>query len=51
MLANGTNECSCKKTNCERHGKCEECIGHHKNSSRYPKPYCMQNHRKPQKQD
>lgn len=24
-------ECPCKKKNCERHGKCDECREHHAN--------------------
>ncbi len=38
MLENGLEKCTCKRTKCERHGKCAECIAHHKNS-RYP-PQC-----------
>jgi hypothetical protein len=31
-------ECSCKKKNCIRHGKCEDCIKYHKTTRR--EPYC-----------
>jgi hypothetical protein len=34
-----TNECPCKRKNCERHGKCEECMEHHKTHKR--EPYCV----------
>jgi hypothetical protein len=32
--------CICKKKECERFGKCEECIAHHTANKKYP-PYCM----------
>ena len=38
MPENQLEKCACKRTNCERHGKCAECIAHHQNS-RYP-PQC-----------
>ena len=41
MLENGKNICTCKKTKCERHGKCKECIEYHNNSKRLP--YCKRN--------
>jgi uncharacterized protein with FMN-binding domain len=31
--------CNCKKKNCPRHGKCEECIAYHKTAKR--EPYCL----------
>lgn len=36
MLENGLEICSCKRTKCPRHGKCDECIEYHKNNKRYP---------------
>jgi hypothetical protein len=45
MLENGLEICSCKRTKCPRHGKCDECIEYHKNNKRYP-PYCMRKSRK-----
>jgi hypothetical protein len=39
VLENGLEQCNCKKKNCERHGKCKECIEYHTNNSRYL-PYC-----------
>lgn len=38
MLENGSDKCTCRKKSCERHGKCAECIEHHK-TSKY-EPYC-----------
>lgn len=40
LLYNGTDKCNCAKKNCERHGKCDECIAKHSTSKRYPEPYC-----------
>lgn len=40
MLENGSDICNCKKTNCVRHSNCAECIEHHKESKRFPIPYC-----------
>lgn len=40
MLENGLEICNCKKKNCVRYGKCEECLEHHKNSKSLPLPYC-----------
>ena len=40
MLENGSNICNCKRKKCERHGKCSECIEHHKGYKRLPLPYC-----------
>ncbi len=37
-LENGLLSCNCPKKKCVRHGRCAECIEHHK-SSRRP-PYC-----------
>ena len=37
-------ECNCKKKNCIRHGKCEECIEFHKTSKR--EPYCIRKSKK-----
>lgn len=39
MLENGLEVCNCKKKNCARHGKCAECLEHHKNNKKHP-PYC-----------
>jgi hypothetical protein len=39
MLENGQEKCNCKKKNCERHGKCDECMAYHLANKRYP-PYC-----------
>jgi hypothetical protein len=38
ILENGLDTCTCKRVNCERHGKCEACIEHHK-TKRY-EPFC-----------
>jgi 2,3-bisphosphoglycerate-dependent phosphoglycerate mutase len=40
-LANGLEKCSCVRVRCERYGKCDECIEHHKTHKRYPLPYCQ----------
>ena len=40
LLVNGLEKCSCVRVRCERYGKCEECINHHKTHKRYPLPYC-----------
>lgn len=40
MVENGSDKCSCKRTKCERFGKCNECIDHHRQYKRYPLPYC-----------
>jgi len=37
--------CSCKHKHCPRHGKCEECIEHHRLKKRYP-PFCMRSGRR-----
>ncbi|MGI6152161.1 MAG: hypothetical protein ACOYIR_09490 [Christensenellales bacterium] len=39
MLQDGMTSCPCKRTKCKRHGKCAECIAHHRNSP-YP-PQCQ----------
>lgn len=39
------NNCICVHVKCERHGKCEECITHHKEKKKYV-PYCMRKNRK-----
>lgn len=39
MLENGLEACTCKRTRCERFGKCEECVRHHEEHSKHP-PYC-----------
>jgi len=33
------SECTCKIKDCPRHGKCGECIEHHRLNKRHP-PYC-----------
>jgi len=40
MLVNDLKVCPCKKKDCERFGKCEECINHHNMHKKYA-PYCM----------
>lgn len=41
MMAEKTPiHCSCRWTKCKRHGKCEECIDHHKKHAKHPLPYC-----------
>ena len=40
MLESGTDQCPCVRKKCERFGKCEECIAHHKTHKKYPLPYC-----------
>ena len=37
----GTEQCPCVRKKCERYGKCEECIEHHKTHKKYPLPYCQ----------
>lgn len=39
MRVKEANECPCRKKSCIRHGKCEECIEHHKTSKW--EPYCI----------
>ncbi|MGX8710829.1 hypothetical protein [Clostridium sp. KNHs216] len=39
LLENGTDTCSCPRINCERHGKCAECLEHHQSHKKHP-PYC-----------
>lgn len=34
-------KCPCKWVKCKRHGKCDECIAHHKKSEKYPLPFCF----------
>ena len=41
MLVSGTEQCPCVIKKCERFGKCEECIEHHKTHKKYPTPYCI----------
>ncbi len=36
MLENGMDVCNCPKTDCERFGKCEECIAHHAAKGKLP---------------
>ena len=48
LLYNGTDKCNCVKKNCERHGKCDECIAKHSTSKRYPVPYCKRPGHDPQ---
>lgn len=36
MLHNGLEECNCKRTKCERFGKCDECLAHHKEKGKPP---------------
>jgi hypothetical protein len=44
MLKNGLDNCTCKKKDCERFGKCEECIAYHIAFKKY-EPYCMRKRR------
>ena len=39
----GCNEenCTCPKTECERHGKCCECINHHRKIPLNPVVFCL----------
>ena len=39
MICANVNECSCPKTDCERHKKCCECVKSHK--ERGYLPYCL----------
>lgn len=32
--------CPCKRTKCERHGNCSECMLHHRNSNKQPLTAC-----------
>ena len=32
-------ECKCPRTECPRHGRCEECRTHHAEHKKHP-PYC-----------
>jgi hypothetical protein len=41
MLICGTDRCPCVRKKCERYGKCEECIEHHKHHKKYSQPYCI----------
>jgi hypothetical protein len=45
MLESGSEICPCQKAQCERHGKCEECIAYHRDNQQQPLPYCK---RKPE---
>lgn len=40
ILVNHLKICPCKKEDCKRFGKCEECIDYHKMHKKYA-PYCM----------
>ncbi len=44
MSHKSDNACVCPKIKCERHGKCSECIEHHK-TSKY-KVYCRRSPKK-----
>ena len=33
-------ECTCPETDCVRHGKCCECVAHHRKSGKKPQCYC-----------
>lgn len=33
-------DCSCRWKSCKRHGRCAECIEHHRGSEKYPEPAC-----------
>jgi len=36
VLENGLDKCTCSKTKCVRHGKCQECIKKHKEKNNLP---------------
>ena len=40
-------DCPCRWKSCKRHGRCAECIEHHRGSAKYPYPAC----RRPQQDD
>jgi len=40
MLENGKDVCNCVKTECERRGKCKECIEFHANQEPPKLPFC-----------
>lgn len=46
MLENCSDTCPCVRKKCERYGKCNECIEHHKTHKKYPTPYCERNKEK-----
>lgn len=33
-------DCPCRWKSCKRHGRCVECIEHHRGSEKYPEPAC-----------
>ena len=37
MLENGLDRCTCPKTKCKLHGKCEECIAKHMVKNKLPR--------------
>ena len=37
VFENGLDECTCPKTKCKLHGKCEECIAKHKARNKLPR--------------
>lgn len=39
MMLDGNEKCECPKSDCKRHGKCDECIHFHKTHKL--EPYCM----------
>lgn len=46
QLAIEESNCPCKRIKCERYGKCEECIAHHKERETKYEPYCMRKSKK-----
>ena len=40
ILENGKTVCNCTNVECERFGKCLECIAFHKNNKVKPLPFC-----------
>ncbi|MBS5933380.1 MAG: hypothetical protein KIC94_10965 [Clostridiales bacterium] len=44
--ADEESNCPCKRIKCERHGKCVECIAHHKERETKYEPYCMRKSKK-----
>lgn len=41
QLAIAEISCPCKRIECVRHGKCEDCISHHREKETKYEPYCM----------
>lgn len=50
-LNDSVTKCNCKRKQCERHGKCSECIEHHKKFKNKGLPYCERKHLKEKNMD